>query len=332
MKKLKIGVLSTAQIGKEQVIPAIGRAENAEVVAIASRHADKANEAAKELGIKTSYDTYEALLQDQEIDAVYIPLPNSLHKEWVRKAAEHGKHILCEKPVALNKEELAEMVEVTKKHDVYFMEAFMYQFHPQHLKVKELIEAGEIGDISYMDASFSFFLDDGENIRLNADLGGGAIYDVGCYTLHTIRNILNEEPVKVYANARIDSTFGVDTTTAGVLSFKDGIQASFNASFDIMARQSYEVIGSAGKIVVSAAYRPDINEDMAGKITVVKENGEETEYNVPGDQYALMIEDFADAILYDRELYYSVEKMQAQMEVVDAVLTSIKSGDPVKLG
>src|SRR5699024_3332432 len=178
------------------------------------------------------FSSYEALLEDPEIDAVYIPLPNGLHKEWVIKAAEKKKHVLCEKPVAITTEELEEMIAACEKNNVTFMEAFMYQFHPQHEKVKELIRDGSIGDVSFMNASFSFYLGDRTNIRLNKNLGGGAMFDAGCYTLHAIRNILDQEPVSVYASANYHSELDVDLTMAGVLNFDNGLVTTFNTSFD----------------------------------------------------------------------------------------------------
>lgn len=244
MKKLKWGILSTANIGKEQVIPAIKRAENADVVAIASRNEQTAKEAAEELNIPKTFSSYEALLEDPEIDAVYIPLPNGLHKEWVIKAAEKKKHVLCEKPAAITKEELDEMIAVCHTNNVTFMEAFMYQFHPQHEKVKELIRDGEIGDISFMNADFSFYQRDHTNIRLNKDLGGGAMFDAGCYTLHAIRNILDQEPTSAYASAHYDAELDVDLTMAGVLNFDNGLVATFNTSFDAISRDGYEVDGT----------------------------------------------------------------------------------------
>ncbi|WP_163538866.1 Gfo/Idh/MocA family oxidoreductase [Gracilibacillus sp. YIM 98692] len=331
MNSLKWGVLSTAKIGRTQVIPAIQRSSNGEVIAIASRQKERVEEVAKELSIPKAYDTYEALLDDQEIDAVYIPLPNALHKEWVIKAAEKNKHVLCEKPVGIEKEELDEMVQACEDNGVKFMEAFMYQFHPQHQKVKGLIQEDVIGDVAFMRASFAFLLEDRSNIRLSSQLGGGAMYDVGCYTLHSIRYILGEEPVTAYANAHYHDELDVDTKMSGILSFADGKQAAFDCSFDTIPRQEYEVIGSKGSIKVKSAYRPDTNENMAGEIHVTNADGEITVYAESGDQYALMAEEFASAILEDRPLKYTFDQMAGQMKVLDAVYTSSKKGEVVKL-
>ena len=318
------GVLSTAQIGVTQVIPAIQRSNNGKVIAIASRNVDKAQEIANELNIEKAYGSYEELLDDPAIDAVYIPLPNALHKEWVIKAAEKKKHVLCEKPVAVHLAELDEMVEACEKNGVTFMEAFMYQFHPQHAKVKELIADGVIGEVATVRASFTFFLDDQSNIRLSEDLAGGSMFDVGCYTLHSIRNILDAEPVAVYAAQNKRGKFQVDTTMAGVLHFADGKLGIFDSSFEAENQNVYEVSGSKGRIIVNGAYRPDTNESGNGEI-IVTANGETQVHQVPGDQYKLMVEHFAEAVLEKKPLYYNTDKMRNQMKVLDAVYRSAAS-------
>ncbi|MFC4401798.1 Gfo/Idh/MocA family protein [Gracilibacillus xinjiangensis] len=331
MSTLKFGILSTAQIGRTQVIPAIQRSKNAEVIAIASRNDQTAKVAAEKLSIDKTYNTYEALLKDPDIDAIYIPLPNSLHKEWVIKACQHKKHVLCEKPIALNNTELEEILLAAKQNKVVVMEAFMYQFHPQHDKVKEIIANGEIGEISLMRASFSFYLEDRSNIRLSNDLGGGSMFDVGCYTLHSIRTIFDDEPSSVFANSTSRADLQVDTTMSGLLSFADGKMALFDSSFDSFQRQNYEVVGSKGIINVTSAYRPDTNENMEGEITVKTVNGKTYVHRIAGDQYKLMVEDFAEAIIEDRPLTYSIENMINQMKVLDAAYQSSKENRPILL-
>lgn len=331
MQTLKWGILSTAKIGRTQVIPAMQRANNAEVVAIASRNEQTARETAEELNIPKAYSSYEALLEDPEIDAVYIPLPNTLHKEWVIKTAEKKKHILCEKPIAINHAEFEEMAAACERNSVTLMEAFMYQFHPQHNKVKELIKEGEIGDIAYMQATFAFFLDDTSNIRLEYELGGGSMFDVGCYTLHAIRHILEEEPISVYASGKYHPELKVDTTMAGVMSFQSGVAASFDSSFDTMPRNTYEVVGSKGTIILTSAFRPDTEENMIGEIHLETTEGKKEVYKVPGDQYRLMIEAYGDSVLNNRPLSYDREQIKNQMKILEAVYESSKTNKVVKL-
>ncbi|WP_331000797.1 Gfo/Idh/MocA family protein [Radiobacillus kanasensis] len=326
---IRWGILSTAKIGRQQVIPAIQRADNGSVEAIASR-GDKAKEVAEELGIPKAYTSYEALLEDPEIDAVYIPLPNGLHKEWVRKAAEHGKHVLCEKPAALDSKELEEMLRACEENNVLFMEAFMYQFHPQHNQVKQLIKDGEIGEVTLMRAKFSFLLKDDTNIRLDAKLGGGALYDVGCYGIHSICHILEAQPTSVATAAKFSDT-GVDTTLTGVLTFGDGRLANFDCSFDTYPRCGYEVVGSKGSIEVLNAYRPDLNPNGQGIIKVTKDSGETSDYQIEGDQYRLQVEHFADSILQQKEPTYGKEQVRNHFAVLDACYQSARTGETVKL-
>ncbi|MUV37011.1 Trans-1,2-dihydrobenzene-1,2-diol dehydrogenase [Lentibacillus sp. JNUCC-1] len=194
MTKIQWGILSTANIAQKALIPAIQRAKNAEVTAIASgSDAGKARAVAEKFEIPKTHDRYEALLEDPDIQAVYIPLPNHLHKKWVIEAAKAGKHILCEKPIGLDEEEAREMQRVCEENGVLLMEAFMYHFHPQHERVKEIMASGEIGDVRYMRAAFSFFIGNkADNIRMHREKGGGCMYDVGSYGVHSIRNILGK--------------------------------------------------------------------------------------------------------------------------------------------
>ncbi|WP_077624743.1 Gfo/Idh/MocA family protein [Sediminibacillus massiliensis] len=328
MDKLRWGILSTADIGRQQVIPAIKRSKNGEVTAMASR-SQESKQVADELDIPKFYDSYQALLEDPDIDAVYIPLPNSLHKQWVLEAARQKKHILCEKPAALNGEELDEMLAACEENGVRFMEAFMYQFHPQHQRVKELVQNKEIGDISLIRSSFSFVLDDSSNIRMIKDLGGGAMYDVGCYCLHSIRHILEEEPESVYASGKLHDQSGVDTNVAGVLAFSGGVKGIFDCSFQAAPQNYYEVIGTTGSIEVQNAYRPDLNENGEGLLRIKRSNGETEEVAIEGDQYKLQVEHFAEAVLTNQPLSYDKEKMLSHTRIMDAVFTSIDTGEPV---
>jgi D-xylose 1-dehydrogenase (NADP+, D-xylono-1,5-lactone-forming) len=329
MHKVRWGILSTANIALTQVIPAIQRYEDSEVVAIAS-NSGKAQQAAEKLNISKFYDSYEALLGDSSIDAVYIPLPNHLHKHWVMEAAKHGKHILCEKPASLTAEETAEMIQYCRSHNVKFMEAFMYQFHPQHNRVKEILASGAIGEVKQMRASFSFYLDDRDtNIRMNKEMGGGSIYDVGCYCIHAIRNILESEPLSVQANALVDSQTGIDLTSAGSMIMENGTVASFDCSFDSTFRNEYEIIGTKGQIHVPRAFRPDV-EGGEGLILIQNAEGERNE-KVSGDIYRSEIAHISQSIMQDFDLSAFEENTTKNMQTIDACYQSIELGKRIDL-
>jgi D-xylose 1-dehydrogenase (NADP+, D-xylono-1,5-lactone-forming) len=329
-QKVRWGILSTAAIARETMIPAIQRANNAEVVAIASS-SGKARSIAKELGIPVSYESYDQLLDDPNVDAVYIPLPNSMHVEWTIKAANKQKHVLCEKPAALCEADVRKMVEACKQNNVFFMEAFMYQFHPQHQRVKDIISSGEIGDIKCMRASFSFYLHDREtNIRMNAQLGGGSLFDVGCYCVHSIRNLLDSEPAELFVQSNYDEHRSIDKTTSGWMKMKNGVHALFDCSFEMFPQNKYEMIGAKGKVEVSRAYRPDVHGGN-GIITVTTDSGETRKEVVFGDQYVLEMEHASRCILEDVEPLYSGDNMIQQARVLEACYTSVKTGNVVRL-
>lgn len=334
MSKVQWGVLSTAGIAQKALIPAFERATNAEVAAIASgSDIKKADEIAKRFNIQKTYDSYEKLLGDPDIQAVYIPLPNHLHKKWVIEAAKAGKHILCEKPAALDADEALEMQEICEKHGVLFMEAFMYYFHPQHERVKEIIDSGEIGEVKAMHAAFSFNLPNDEkinNIRMSAGKGGGSIYDIGCYTIHTIRNILRSEPETVHVHAEIDPDYNVDTDVVAYMTFADGQRATFDVSFNMDKRSEYTVYGTDGSIVVPRAYRPDWN-GGDGLVMVEKQGVTRTE-TLNNDQYRQQVEHMSDVILNGEEtLQHDFNNTINNMRVMDACFQSIKKDDMITL-
>lgn len=322
MTIVRWGILSTADIARTQLIPAFRRATNAHVLAISSE-SGKASETARDLGIPKAYDRYDDLLQDPEIDAIYIPLPNHLHKEWAIKAVEQGKHVLCEKPVALNAEEANEMTNAARRNKVKFMEGFMYQFHPQHQRVRDIIASGEIGEVKFMRASFSFYLDQRKgNIRTDKNKGGGSIYDIGCYCLHAIRNVIESEIKSVDVKSQIDSESGVDLSAVGFVTLENGVNAVFDCSIDMTFRQEYEIVGTIGRIKVPRPFRPDIN-GGEGLVIVQKENEERVE-RLLGDIYTLEVEHFSQAIIEDKEPSYSLENTINNMIALDACYHSIK--------
>ncbi|WP_156291813.1 Gfo/Idh/MocA family protein [Oceanobacillus salinisoli] len=334
MSKVKWGILSTAKISQKELIPAFQRAANAEVTAIATgSDVKKVKAVAEEFGIGKTYDSYEKLLDDSEIQAVYIPLPNHLHKKWVIAAARKGKHVLCEKPAALNTKDVLEMKQACEEENVLFMEGFMYHFHPQHKRVKEIIESGEIGEVKYMRAAFSFHLAQKENnIKMSPEKGGGSIYDVGCYGIHSIRNVLGQEPTAVHVHAVKDPKYHVDTDVTAFLIFPNDVRATFDVSFGMARRSEYEVIGTEGRIIVPRAYRPDwFGGD--GLVMVEKGNISRTE-TLNADQYRNEVEHISEAIINGYtldQLEHDFNNTINNMLVLDACLDSIESGDQVSL-
>ncbi|WP_306977737.1 Gfo/Idh/MocA family protein [Alkalibacillus salilacus] len=326
---MKFGIISTANIAQKALIPAMKRAENAEVVAIASG-SGQAEEVAAELDIPTAYTRYEDVLADSEVEAVYIPLPNHLHKEWVFKAAESGKHILCEKPAGLKAQEMIEMEGVCQKHGVTFMEAFMYQFHKQHDRVKELIQSGEIGYVTLMRASFSFPLRNPEgNIRVDASKGGGSLYDVGSYCLHTFQNILDDKIANVFVQGDVSSTFDVDMSARGLVNMANGVPAMFDCGFETEMRHEYEVVGTHGSIKVPSAYRPDAF-GHEGHV-IVEKGGVTRDERIMTDQYKEEVEHFVEAVIKGETPRNTYERSKHTMAVIDACYESMNSQKVVEV-
>ncbi|MCY9665802.1 Gfo/Idh/MocA family oxidoreductase [Paenibacillus alginolyticus] len=330
-QRVRWGVLSTARIAQNTMIPAIMQANNAAIIAIASQN-PKVSEVVAKFSIPNFYSSYEELLEDPEVDAVYIPLPNSLHKEWVMKAADKGKHILCEKPIALSVSETKEMIEHCQRKQVILMEAFMYQFHPQHQVVKNILFSGEIGQPKLMRANFSFLIEDrAQDIRLDPKLGGGSIYDIGCYCIHSIRNILNSEPIRVYVHAPADPEFKVEMTAIAMFELDNGMMAIFDCSFDMVRRERYEIIATHGSIVVPKAYNLPEYFGGEGTIIVEKENGEERIEKVYGHEYTLEIEHFSQCVIDGVQPVYAGQNIFKNMKVIEACYESMKSGKWVVL-
>ena len=323
MHKLTWAVISTANIGRAAVIPAIQRSHNGQLLAVASRSEKKAADFASQQNIPRAYGSYQALLADDDIQAVYIPLPNSLHREWTIKAAEAGKHILCEKPLALNASQCADMDAAARRNGVKLMEAFMYRFHPQTAKVLELIQSGVIGQPRLIHAAFSFHLTNPANIRLQAELGGGSLMDVGCYCVNVIRTLAGAEPVEAQAFANWAQT-GVDKQLTGTLRFADGLLAQFDCALTLERREFYQVAGPEGHLYVPGAFLPG-----TADTTIYEHHGrqETTTHEVSGvDEYQLMVEHFADCVLHDKPPRYPVAEAQANMRVIEALYRSARDG------
>ncbi|MGF1503970.1 MAG: Gfo/Idh/MocA family protein, partial [Anaerolineae bacterium] len=295
---IRWGVLSTARIGRRRVIPAIQKSRNGDVVAVASRDAERARGFADDLGIDRAYGSYADLLADDTIDAIYNPLPNNLHAEWSIAAAEAGIPMLCEKPLALNADEAQRMVDAFEQHGVLFAEAFMYRFHPRTQRVKQLVAEGAVGDVQVIRSAFSFPLDDLNNIRLQKDLGGGALMDIGCYCVNVMRFITGEEPVHVAAQQLLGADSGVDETLTGLLEFPSGCLGHFDCSFRAAFENSYAIRGSEGRIVVERSFVPITD---APTVIHLWQGDDHQTIDIPeAYHYQLMVEDFADALLDDR--------------------------------
>ncbi len=324
---LRWGILGTANIALVKVIPAIQRSSNGTVVALASRDEDRGRTAATKLGIDRAYGSYDALLDDPEVDAIYNPLPNALHAEWTIRAAEAGKAILCEKPLARNAAEARHMVEVCARHSVPLMEAFMYRHHPQHIRVRELVADGAIGTVNEVRAGLCVRLMDPlapTNVRLQRDLGGGALLDMGCYGVNAARVAFGEEPLRALAWRDFDERFSVDVALAGVLEFPGRRVAMVSCSFTASYQGWYMILGSDGIIEVPRAFIPGWDQMADDAIVTIydRNNNRREEGFAPVDHYQLMVEAFASAVLRGEPVPYPPDDAVCNMRVLDALADS----------
>jgi predicted dehydrogenase len=317
-------VLGVAGIAVRAVIPAIQRARNARLVAIASRASGRAEDAAGRLGIPRAHGAYEALLADPEVDAVYIPLPNSLHREWTIRCAEAGKHVLCEKPLALTAAEAEEMAAACRQHGVVLMEAFMYRFHPRTERVAQLAADGTLGDVRLVRAAFTFAArEPARNIRFRPDLGGGALYDVGCYTINVSRMILGE-PEEVFAAGRVGE-YGVDDQVGAVLRFAGNRLALVDCGLVLPRREEYEIVGTAARLTVPDAFLPG----TADARIIITRGADSTAETIAGiDQYQRMVERFGDAAEAGGPAPLTPADAAGTLTVLEALLASVRSGAP----
>lgn len=313
------GVISTANIGRAAVNPAIQASGNGELVAVASRTEAAARAFADEWGIAEHYGSYEALLGADGIDAVYIPLPNNMHKEWTIRAAEAGKHVLCEKPLALNAAECEEMEAAAAEHGVKLMEAFMYRFHPRSRRVLEMVREGAIGELKTIRSAFTFRLTRPDNIRWMPELGGGSLMDVGCYCVNASRTIVGEEPAVVQATASRADT-GVDDHLVGILRFPGGVVAHFDCALTMERCEFYEVAGTEAHLRVPAAFLPGTADAV---IEEHRGRGDAVVHRITGaDEYQLMVEHFADCVLNDEQPCYPAAEAVRNMRVIEALYES----------
>jgi predicted dehydrogenase len=318
--KVRLGILSTADIGRNRVIPALRHCRNLEVAAVASRSLDKAQAFARDMGIPKAYGSYDELLADPDIDAIYNPLPNSLHAEWSIKCAEAGKPCLCEKPLASDAPEAQTMVDAFAQRNLLFAEAFMYRFHPQTQRVREMVQSGAIGDLREISAAFSFVIQNEDDIRLSKPLAGGALMDIGCYCVNVMRLMTGEEPDEAKAIARVGQRSQVDESLAGVLSFPSGALGHFDCSFRLPFTHTYELRGTKGRILVEQAFV--VPPDRQTTIRYWHNNDYEEITIPPANSYTLMAEDFADALLNNRSPKFSPQDAVRNMQALDRLYAS----------
>lgn len=320
MRKIRWGILSTAKIGTEKVIPAMQQGEHCEVVAIASRDLARAQSAAGELGIPRAYGTYEELLGDANVDAIYNPLPNHLHVGWSIKALAAGKHVLCEKPIGLSASEGQQLVDAGAAHPhLKLMEAFMYRHHPQWQMARELAQDGGIGELQTIQSFFSYFNDDPSSIRNQAGIGGGGLMDIGCYNISLSRFLFGDEPQRVLGIVAYHETFKTDVLASAILEFAGGT-SSFTCSTQLVPYQRVNVFGTTGRVEIQIPFnappdRPCVMWHQCG------EEIEQIEFDVC-DQYTIQGDLLALAIINDTNVPTPITDAVANMRVIEAVRAS----------
>ncbi len=323
MNKVRWGILGTAKIGREKVIPAMQQGEFCDVIAIASRNKNAADEVAKKLNISKAYGTYEELLNDKEIDAIYIPLPNNMHVEWAIKCLEADKHVLCEKPIGLTSQQTQQLFDAAKqKPHLKIMEAFMYRFHPQWQHTKKLVDDGRIGELKTIQSFFSYYNVDPDNIRNKKDAGGGGMMDIGCYCISLSRFIFNKEPEKVLGIVEFDPQTKTDRIASGILDFGNGT-STFTCSTQLIPYQRVNIFGTEGRIEIEIPFNAP--PDKQTRIWLyTKTNAEEIIFDAV-DQYTLQGDAFSQAILNDKPVPYNLSDAVNNMKVIEQIFASSSS-------
>ena len=324
-KVLNWGLLSTAHINRALITPLRASKRN-HLLAVASRTQESVDRYAREWKIPRAHGSYEALLADPEIDVIYNSLPNHLHAEWTIKAVEAGKHVLCEKPLALNVDEVEAMQEAARKHGRVVAEAFMYRHHPQTLKVQDIVRNGSLGNLKLIRGSFSYVLSREGDVRLDPVMGGGSIWDVGCYPISYIRMVVGETPLEVFG-WQVTGPTGIDETFVGQIRFNHEVHAQFDCSFAIPSHTFMEIIGSEGTLNIPNPYKPGVDEKIfltrGDKTETIKIKGQEL--------YIGEVEDMADAILLGHSPRISLDDSRANVAVIYALLESARSGKSILL-
>ncbi len=324
-KVLNWGLLSTANINRA-LIPPLQASKRNHLLAVASRTPDSAGKYAREWKIPRAHGSYESLLADPEIDVIYNSLPNHLHAEWTIRAVEAGKHVLCEKPLALSVEEVDAIKAAARRHGRVVAEAFMYRHHPQTLKVQELLRSGSLGTLKLVRGSFSYILNREGNIRSDPEMGGGSIWDVGCYPISYARSVIGEDPLEVFG-WQVTGETGIDETFLGQMRFDQEVLAQFDCSFIIPFHVFMEIVGSEGTLNIPEPYKPGIGEKIyltrGDKTEVIKIKGQEL--------YIGEVEDMADAILLGHDTRVSLDDSRANIAVISALLESARSGRAISV-
>jgi predicted dehydrogenase len=316
--RIRWGILSTATIARNALIPAIQASRNGEVVAIASRSYDKAREVAEAHGIPRAYGSYEDLLADPNVDAIYNPLPNDLHAEWSIKAADAGKPVLCEKPLTANAAEARRMVDHFAAKKLLLSEAFMYRHHPQTQRVRQLVDDGAIGELRVIEANYSYFMSNPNDITQFKERAGGGLMDVGCYPVSLMRLMTGEEPSKIASFGTLN-TYGVDAQVAAVLQFPSGVVGHMDCGIYTYGRKDYELRGSEGRITVDDPFV--IPRDRATTIHLWRGDSYEPVTVPPAAEYQLMVEDFGDSLLLGKPPLFPAEDGVHMMQALDTLRT-----------
>jgi xylose dehydrogenase (NAD/NADP) len=323
-RKVRWGILGCAGIAERSFIPAVLKAGNAALGAIAARDPARAGDWARRFGFARAHRSYQELIEDPAIDAIYNPLPNDLHAEWSIRALRAGKHVLCEKPMAMNAPEVRAMIQAAESNGVLLMEGFMYKFHPQIEKTLDLIRGEAVGPLRSVHASFTFHFErDGSNYRWFPGHGGGALYDVGCYTISVVRLVFGAEPLAVTAAARIDGATGVDMTTAALLEFPGGRFALCDASFESHFQSRLLAAGLTATLRLDRAFSA---KDFAVAVEIVRGDAVERLPIRKANMFALMIEHFGEAVLGRAALRYPPADAWHNMRAIDACFESIRTG------
>jgi predicted dehydrogenase len=328
-KKVKWGILGTASIAQRRVIPAMKNCRHAEIAGIASRSLDKAKAVAAQFSLPKAYGSYEELFADPEIEAIYNPLPNHLHVEWSLRAADHGKHILIEKPLARNVAEARRLLEARDRNHVKIGEAFMIRTHPQWLRTAELIHTGRIGKLRSAFCYFSYFNVDPNNTRNIAEEGGGALMDIGCYPIRTSRFVFREEPRRVFGCIERDPSFKTDRLTSAILEFPTG-HSVFTVSTQVVYYQKMQFFGDAGRIDIEIPFNAPIDKPCRifvddGKALYASASAVVESFPVC-DQFTIQADLFSTAIRHNTEVPNYLEDAIANMAVIDAIFRSAQSG------